>query len=232
MSISVMSWVWANGPADASMRLVLLAIADHADDKGVAYPSMAGIAAKSCVTERGARGIVRRLEDAGWLKTRVGGGRGGKSVYTVVMHRNTEQETGNEKPGITNTEPETRNVATQNPERGDTKPGTSVPPNHHRTIKEPSNKIRASLCEVLSEEAADDFIAHRKAKRAKLTERAADLIAKSLRGHPDPDAVVAASIMNGWTGVFPDKSTPKRNQREGPDLDALFASLSQQGAAQ
>lgn len=63
--------------------------------------------------------------------------------------------------------------------------------------------IRAILCEVLSESVADDFIDHRKAKRAKLTARAAKMIADDLRLHPSPDDVVKLSIKNGWTGVFP-----------------------------
>lgn len=125
MSIKVMSWVWDNGPKDPTERLTLLALADWADDTGSCYPSMVGIAEKTGVTERGARGIVRRLEASGWITIKTGGGRGGKNVYRVLMDKpgttNPEPETGNE--------PETRNVATLNPERDCTKPGTTVPPN-------------------------------------------------------------------------------------------------------
>lgn len=142
MSVEAMAWVWKNGPTDPTERLVLLAIADHADDLGWCYPSMIGIATKACVTERGARGIVRRLEAGGWIAVKIGGGRGGKSRYRVLMGNNPEQETGNDIPGKRNRERETGNVATQNPERGDTKPGTMVPPNHQGTIKEPSTTAR------------------------------------------------------------------------------------------
>ena len=125
MSIKVMSWVWDNGPKDPTERLMLLALADWADDSGSCYPSMVGIAEKTAVTERGARGIVRRLEASGWITIKTGGGRGGKNVYRILMvkpgTRNPEPETGNEA--------ETRNVTTQNPERDCNKPGTIVPPN-------------------------------------------------------------------------------------------------------
>lgn len=224
MSIEVMTWVWRNGPKDPTARLVLLAIADHANDDGDCYPSMAGIAEKACVTERGARGIVRRLEADGWLSTKVGGGRGGKSQYRVLMGRNTEAHSQNGIPGIANSEQETRKLTTRNPERGDTKPGTSVPPNRHRTIREPNTPytpkgddeaVRSILVEVMSDEVAEDFMAHRRSKRAKLTERAANLIATDLRGHPDADECVRQSIKNGWTGVFPEKfrreQSPARN---------------------
>ena len=39
------------------------------------------IATQACVTEHGARNIVRWLEADGWLKTQVGRGRGGCNTY-------------------------------------------------------------------------------------------------------------------------------------------------------
>lgn len=98
MSIKVMNWVWENGPPDPTQRLVLLAIADHADDCGRAFPSMARIAAKSCVTERGARGIVRRLEDGGWVETQIGAGAAASRCTASSC------KTRNQKPGIGNRE--------------------------------------------------------------------------------------------------------------------------------
>ncbi len=88
-------------------------------------------------------------------------------------------------------------------------------------VREPVSKARATLCGILSEEVADAYIAHRRAKRAVLTDHAAVLIARKLSGCPDPDAVVNDSIANGWTGVFPEKSKPP--PRPTTDLDAAFA---------
>lgn len=65
--------------------------------------------------------------------------------------------------------------------------------------------VREVLCEVMTEATADAYVSHRKAKRAKLTDHAAKLIADKLRDHPQPDRVVMESIANGWTGVFPEK---------------------------
>jgi hypothetical protein len=214
MSIRVMSWVWENGPQDPTERLVLLAVADFCDDAGRCFPAMASIAAKACLTERGARGVVRRLEADGWLAVSIGGGRGGANRYQINTRKvsaeggNPEQETRNDKPGMSFP-----------PERGDTKPGTSLHKTRNAgsaepslTIKEPSKSNARdaqdtldALCTVLSHEVAQAFIDHRKAKRAKLTPGAAALIAKKLAGHPNAAAVVEDSIANGWTGIFPDR---------------------------
>ncbi|WP_157115631.1 hypothetical protein [Ketogulonicigenium robustum] len=60
------------------------------------------------------------------------------------------------------------------------------------------------LSELLSPEMAEDFAEHRRSKRAKLTAKAAELIVRKLRDHPNPDAEIERTIMQGWTGVFPE----------------------------
>ncbi len=129
-----MAWIWKNGPCDRAERLMLLALADHADDKGWCFPSMARLAEKTCMTERGARKVIRRLEVGGWLAVQIGGGRGGKSLYRVLMDEKAEHATRNAVPvQASNPEQETRK-SSANPERTDRKPGTIVPPNHQGTI--------------------------------------------------------------------------------------------------
>jgi uncharacterized protein YdaU (DUF1376 family) len=65
------------------------------------------------------------------------------------------------------------------------------------------------LTEVVSPEVASDFLAHRKAMRKAVTPRAAKLIAKKIRDHPNPGAVLNESIANGWQGVFPERYRPR-----------------------
>lgn len=215
MSIKVMSWVWENGPQDPVERLVLLALADFADDHGSCYPSMIGIGAKACVTERGARGIVRRLEAAGWIETSIGGGRGGKSRYNIVMEKSgTAFRESSRKPGTEFPEYETRNI--ENPERDDTKPGTRLHETRNQRSAEPSITINkpssnntgeavAVLAEVVGDDLAQAFVAHRKAGKAPLTAHAAQLIAKKLATFADPAAAIETSIINGWKGVFAER---------------------------
>lgn len=74
--------------------------------------------------------------------------------------------------------------------------------------KKKEDPIEVVLRSRLSKQAAVDFIAHRKALKKPLTPRAAELVIAKLDGCADPDAVVNASIMNGWQGVFPERAVP------------------------
>jgi uncharacterized protein YdaU (DUF1376 family) len=96
--------------------------------------------------------------------------------------------------------------------------------NHTESEPEPEKEERAKalskkkppepspfeiLTDVVSPEVASDFLAHRKAMRKPVTARAAKLITKKIRDHPDADAVLNESIANGWQGVFPERYRPQ-----------------------
>lgn len=72
----MMSQVWANSACAGTDLLMLLAIADFADDSGSAYPSVNTLARKIRVKERAAQYVLRNLEQAGELRiVKKGGGR-------------------------------------------------------------------------------------------------------------------------------------------------------------
>jgi biotin operon repressor len=84
MSIKVMSAVWElNLPQN--QKLVLLALADHANDEGVCYPSVGRVAWKTGISERQVQRIVQKLRAAGLvvLLRNAQGGRGNPAVYEV-----------------------------------------------------------------------------------------------------------------------------------------------------
>lgn len=222
MSIRVMSQIWDSGPSDRSELVVMLALADYANDDGECWPSMAGIAQKARMTERGAQKILRRLEETGWLKIETGGGRGGKNHY-VIQAQNGELHSVNGEHRMK----EKPRTAEHKPRTGVHKTPNTGSPEPSRTIKEPSidKNVRDALCSVLRPETADAYIAHRKAKGAKITDKAAELIARKLSKHPNPDAVAEESIANGWTGVFPERVPKEQSQKPETDLDAIWKSL-------
>jgi hypothetical protein len=79
-----MSRVWEIGPDDKSEILVLLAIADFCNDDGECWPSVAGLARKARMTERGIQKIIVRLIQRGWLHVTPNAGRKGCNLYRVL----------------------------------------------------------------------------------------------------------------------------------------------------
>lgn len=66
-----------------SEKLILLALADHADDDtGRCWPSMATLAQKSCQSERNARRMIRNLEAQGYVKVDSRGGQPNQYIVT------------------------------------------------------------------------------------------------------------------------------------------------------
>jgi len=67
VSILAMTWAWGLMELDQSQTLVLLALADAANDEGVCWPSQAEIGRKARLKDRAVRNQIRSLEAAGLL---------------------------------------------------------------------------------------------------------------------------------------------------------------------
>lgn len=83
MSIKVMSAVYDSDLTDVYEVAVMLALANHADDNGVCYPSIRRIARLARMGERGVQGVVRRLQERGYLTVETAAGKAGTNVYTL-----------------------------------------------------------------------------------------------------------------------------------------------------
>ncbi len=141
MSIRIMSQIWDRAKAEGNALLVLLALADFADDTGWCWPSMASIARKARVSERGARGIIRRLEAAGLLISEPSKGRT-SSRYRVIVNPEAVAGSNPSNPeAVAGSNPSNPEAAaglnpeavagsnSPNPEDSDTQPGSPLPPN-------------------------------------------------------------------------------------------------------
>lgn len=66
MSLRVMHWAWAT-TLPPTAKLVLMALADEADDMGFCFPSHRRLATKCSITDRTVRRILGELADRGFL---------------------------------------------------------------------------------------------------------------------------------------------------------------------
>lgn len=132
MSVAVSQAVWAKSAARGSALLVLLALADRANDKGECWPSVGDIARRTRLGERAVRKVLRGLVATGELRIlRSGGGRkrsgaGWTNSYLVVAGRSDDE---------------------LNPERACAKPGTPVPPTRNTRSAYPERPFRGTVTE-------------------------------------------------------------------------------------
>lgn len=85
MSVRTMAKVWESSQQAGSDLLMLLAIADFADDDGNAYPSVATLAKKCRMRPRNCQYILRNLEQSGELTIGVNAGPFGANLYRVNL---------------------------------------------------------------------------------------------------------------------------------------------------
>lgn len=85
MSVKIMARVWEESQHKGSTLLLLLAIADHANDDGICWPSVETLAAKARVKPRQAQNLLTQLETSGELVVRRGHGRKNTSIYVVAI---------------------------------------------------------------------------------------------------------------------------------------------------
>lgn len=140
MSVKIMAQVFQLPCLTPAEKLTLLALADHADDDGVCWPSIARIAPKCCQSQRNVRRMIRSLEQLEQLETTTSIGRPSRYRITPkpsVLRAVRPGGSAAKLSGVENGNgARTPDIAVS----GD--PGHGCPPNHHRTIRreEPSQE--------------------------------------------------------------------------------------------
>lgn len=184
MSVRVLSWVLDNSEAPGNDRLVLIAIADEADDDGTnSYPSIDRIARRARVNKRTTMRALERLEETGELVVQRPEvqGRGHHNRYGVVMGRDPEEVLALVQKG------DTLAGSAVEERRGKARKGApmSAPdPQTHEPVGDPSAEPSVSpfledaqrLCELLA-----DLIARDGSKRPSVTGRWVEEAERMLR---------------------------------------------------
>lgn len=87
MSIYLTTEVWQNSSRKGSELLLLLAIADHANEQGVCWPSVDHLARKCRLSPRQVRRLIEKLVDSGEIAVEQGGGRRFTNIYHILDMR-------------------------------------------------------------------------------------------------------------------------------------------------
>lgn len=199
------------GPTE---RLVMLALADYADDNGRCYPSNARLCERTGLSERAVRTNIRALEANGFLTVHIGVGQAGANVYFV------RPEGGQEIPPAGNA-----------PGRKCTPPRQQVPPDGAADAPKPSltiieppvSKITGAADELeawASSPAVTSFLAYRRKHKSKaLTLTGAKRLAGHLKaifqGGGDCDDALAMAEEKGWASIEPDWYFKNRSAANG-----------------
>lgn len=112
MSVKMIATVWEQCQQTGNALLLMLALADHADDSGRAWPGIERLAHKVRVTERTIYSLLKKLEAAGDITIQHGGGRHQVNQYQITL-KNFQRNTFTEKVSL--------KVTTENPEASFTK---------------------------------------------------------------------------------------------------------------
>ncbi|AZC51796.1 Primosomal protein I [Pseudomonas chlororaphis subsp. piscium] len=242
--MSIQSMVWAleqQDIKDSTCRHVLLCLANYAGSDGRgAFPSALTLANDTGLSERTVRYKLDALESAGLIRR---GNQSIAAAYIDRHDRRPVVYDMIEKRGACGAPRDERGAnedatgcsSEQNGVHLATERGAAAAPNPssirqlsvNKPIKgadAPEKKAKGKSAKFdpltakpanASEKAWTDFCEMRKEKRAPLTLRACELIAKKLTNHPDPDAVLDKSTTSSWSDVYPDSVLPGAGAKNG-----------------
>ncbi|MCX5584236.1 helix-turn-helix domain-containing protein [Streptomyces erythrochromogenes] len=150
MSIKVTNWVWARSQSRNGARLVMLALADRADDDGFCWPSIDDLAQRTRLSPRAVQKGIATLVTDGELKVENGGGRHRSNRYQIVPKPCTSDGVTHQEPrtsdgvSVTETphfEAETPNSATETPHFAPRNPVQSAPEPSVEPSRKPSENL-------------------------------------------------------------------------------------------
>lgn len=223
MSVRVMSLVWSLDLPD-SQKIVLLALADSANDEGHCWPSMASLAKKCSKSERTIQGVIKELVEAGHLTRREVPGKG----CDYYVHPRSDCAPADSAPPQRLRD--TPAAAADKPSRTIISGLANAKPKRPRKPRD----AEIALPEWMPAEAWAAFLDMRKRKGAAPTPNAIALLIGKLegwraKGH-DPGEILNNSTMNNWTGLFEPKDTrngnhPHRNATPTDRRDGVARAL-------
>lgn len=207
-----MSLVWERAPYTAGSLLVFLALADWANDDGVAWPSMERLAEKTRIDKRSAQRIVRQLQKDGMIQIEEGGGRAKQHRYFIQVERVANCHRLKDDASVTVSEikgdisdTETVTIQAERVTSGTQTVTPMSPDPSEEPLDQPSvDPSEPPFCSPDFCSALKDFEQHRKEKRIKVTPTARRLMFKKFAtwGEERSTAALVYSTEKNYTGCF------------------------------
>ena len=160
MSIKVMDMVWQNATdLQGNDLLVMLALADWANEQGACWPSVPKLAEKARVAERTVRYIIRRLEERGYIQIEEQRGRNHTNQYLLNLQVLQPKKV---QPLQVSVPVKPASYDTQNLQVTTVKPAIAIAPNPsiEPSVK-PSNKKSARATTIPADFYLTDDLRHR-----------------------------------------------------------------------
>ena len=221
MSMELMVKAMKTKVGNPLRKLVLIKLADNANDVGECWPSYQHIADQCEIGRSTVKVHIRELEKCGLLRREFR--RKGELNQSNLFHLSLNSGSGAALPGAGDNPGGGAGAAPRTshsfePVKEPVKEPVAKAPSRKKSKAEKFDPLTAKPTNV-SATAWADWCQHRKEIRKSLTATTCAKQAKTLAGHPDADAVINQSISNGWTGLFPDKVVAGgRNVGNGPDF--------------
>lgn len=206
MSIKLMTAVWERQDLSPTQKLVMLALADWANDEGLCWPSIEKLCNKSSLSRRTVQVAIRGLCDMGVLIQEQVSGRGCK--YWVQI-------------GVQQMHP----CSNRTPEAQELHPrGAADAPNTSKTHQLTTKDIIGPP-DWMPIDAWDGWLEMRKARKKPLTERAMARAINKLdamrQAGQDIAEVLDRSTINGWTDVYEIKEQKNGKRVNAQSADGL-----------
>lgn len=154
MSIQAVGWVLDHSPTKKLERLVLISLANHANEDGECWPSIERIAAEAGTTAQQAKRVLGTLEEAGHICRQINGAPDDRmrpdrrpNLYRLVMNGGPQKGTPRGNGGPLSEETGGRAA----PERG----AAERPPNHQL---EPSVEPNTSSAVAVGDDATQRMV--------------------------------------------------------------------------
>lgn len=202
MSIKLMTAVWDREDLSSTQKLVLLSLADWANDDGLCWPSINRLAIKTSMAGRSVQRIIRDLESMGFIKRDEVLGKGNK--YWVLIPLTECHPCPSVTPPLTESHPT---------------PDT-VSPNTSNTHQLTTKCIKETLPAWFPMDAWNGWVEMRKQRKRPLTDRAKQrainkLTSLHLAGH-DIGELLDRSTINGWLDIYEPKGKTSAGNSEHP----------------